>query len=54
MEQRYVIKYFHRKNTKTEDIVKELKDAYGNEALSRSRIFYWVKEIELGREAPCR
>ena len=50
MEQRYVIKYFHRKNTKTEDIVKELKDAYGNEALSRSRVFYWVKEIKLGQE----
>lgn len=50
MEQRYVIKYLHRKKTKTEDIVKELKDVYGKEALSRSRVYYWVKEIKLGRE----
>ena len=49
MEQRYVIMYLLRKNTKVLDIIKELKDVYGDEALSRTQVYFWVKEIKGGR-----
>ena len=50
MEQRYVIMYLLRKNMRILDIVKELKDVYGDEALSKTQVYFWVKEIKMGRK----
>ncbi|KAH0792573.1 histone-lysine N-methyltransferase SETMAR-like protein [Histomonas meleagridis] len=42
--------YLLRKNMRILDIVKELKDVYRDEALSKTQVYFWVKEIKMGRE----
>ena len=48
MEQRSVIYYLTRKNTKTKDIKAELDQVYKEQALSISQVYYWM--FILGRE----
>lgn len=50
LEQRFVIKYLLRKETKPKDIIKELKNVYGDEAYSSASIYFWISELKSGRE----
>lgn len=50
MEQRAVIYYLTRKNTKTKDIKAELDQVYKEQALSLSQVYYWRRMFILGRE----
>ena len=50
MEQRSVIYYLTRKNTKTKDIKAELGQVYKEQALSLSQVYYWRRMFILCRE----
>ena len=49
LEQRFVIKYLLRKETKPKDIIAELQQVYGEDAYSPASTYFWIKEIKLGR-----
>ncbi len=50
MEQRYAIKFCLRKQMKPKDIIVELQKTYGDECLSETQIYFWIREIKCGRE----
>ena len=50
MEQRFVIKYLLQKQTEVKDIIAELQNVYGLDALSKTQVYYWVNEIKHGRK----
>ena len=49
VEQRYAIRFLLRKNLSPQRIVSELKETYRDEAYSQASIYFWIKEIKLGR-----
>ena len=49
IEQRFVIRFLHRKNFNNEEIIAELKIVYGDDVYSQSSIYFWIGEIRRGR-----
>jgi hypothetical protein len=49
LEQRYVIKFFVDEGLPGVQIVDRIQQHYHDEPLSRTQIYYWIKEIKLGR-----
>jgi hypothetical protein len=49
IEQRYVVSYLHRKETKLPAIVAELAAVYHKDAFDENRVTYWLHEIKLHR-----
>lgn len=49
VEQRYANQFLLRKNLSPQKIVSEIKETYGDAAYSQSSIYFWIKEIKLGR-----
>lgn len=49
VEQRYAIQFLLRKNLSSQEIVSEIKETYGEASYSQSSIYFWIKEIKLGR-----
>jgi hypothetical protein len=49
VEQRYVIRFFTDKGMPAVDIISLLRDHYGEDALSRMQIYFWINEIKRGK-----
>jgi hypothetical protein len=49
VEQRYVIKFFTDEGMPAAEIISLLRDHYGEDALSRTQISFWISEIKRGR-----
>lgn len=47
--QRYVIDFLLRKKYTGAQIKKELDEAYGKDAMSKTQMYYWISEIRSGR-----
>jgi hypothetical protein len=50
LEQRYVIKFRVKEQNDLEKIHRRLKTVYGNEIMKRTQVYWWVLEIQRGRE----
>ena len=51
-EQRKAIKFYVRLNKTVPDTYDDLKQAFGNDAMSRAFCFRWFKDFKDGREDP--
>jgi hypothetical protein len=49
IEQRYVVKFFTDEGMPAVEIISRLRDHYGEDALSRTQIYFWINEIKRGR-----
>jgi len=49
LEQRYVIKFFLAEDRQPLEILGILQNHYGEDAMSKSQLYYWVGEIRRGR-----
>jgi hypothetical protein len=49
VEQRYVIKFFTNEGMPAVEMISRLRDHYGEEALSRRQIYFWINERKRGR-----
>ena len=49
MEQRYAIAFMLRKEMSPKEIILELEDVYGKEALKKTAVYYWIGQIRMGR-----
>jgi histone-lysine N-methyltransferase SETMAR len=47
-EQRYVIKYLYDSGKPKPAIITEIREHYGDEALSITQIYYWLRKVRLG------
>jgi hypothetical protein len=45
----YVINFFTDKGMPAVEITSRLRDHYGEDALSRTQIYFWINEIKRGR-----
>jgi hypothetical protein len=50
VEQRYVIKFFMEKGMKGVEIIDRLKKHHGRDALQRTQVYNWIKEVKSGRK----
>jgi hypothetical protein len=48
VEQRYVIKFFSDQGMPGVQIVECLRQYYGEDALSRTQVYFWIKEVKRG------
>jgi hypothetical protein len=49
LEQRHFIKIHHDRGEKPLEILRKLREHYKENAPSRTAVYYWIKEIRLGR-----
>jgi hypothetical protein len=49
VEQRHVIKFFSDEGIQGVQIVKRLRQHYGENALSRTQVYFWINEVKRGR-----
>jgi hypothetical protein len=49
VEQRYVIKFFTDEGMLGIEIISRLSKQYGENALSRMQVYFWISEIKRGR-----
>jgi hypothetical protein len=49
VEQRYVINFFSDEGMPGVQIVERLTQHYGEDALSRTQLFFWISEVRRGR-----
>jgi hypothetical protein len=49
VEQRHVIKFFTDEGMPAVEIISRLRDHYGEDALSRTQICFWINEIKRGK-----
>jgi hypothetical protein len=47
--QRIIVKFLTNKNVKPAEILKRLREKFGNETLSRIRVYNWSKSFKKGR-----
>jgi hypothetical protein len=50
LEQRYVIKFLEKKQNGPKEIHCNLKTIYGDGAMKRMQVYWWVSEVHRGRE----
>jgi hypothetical protein len=50
IEQRCVIKYFFKVNEKCNKVYKNLRNIYGDEAMSKTRVYEWYNQFKNSRE----
>jgi hypothetical protein len=50
LEQRYVIKFLEQKQNGLKEIHCNLKTIYGDGAMKRTQVHWWVSEVQRGRE----
>jgi hypothetical protein len=48
VEQRYVTKFFVEERMNGVEIIDRLSKHYGGDALQRTQVYYWIKEVKLG------
>jgi hypothetical protein len=49
LEQRYAIKFFADEGMQGVQILSRLRDHYGAQALSRTKVYDWINEVKRGR-----
>jgi hypothetical protein len=49
---RYVIKFFMEEVMKAVEIIDRLNKHYGWDALQRTQVYYWIKEVTSDRKDP--
>lgn len=50
MEQRYFIKFMFIEGYSPNEIISKLSDIYGDQALHKTQVYYWLAEIKRGRD----
>jgi hypothetical protein len=50
VEQRCVIKFFVKEGMRRADIIDMLNKHYGGDALQRTQVYCWIKEVKLGNK----
>ena len=51
VEYRSVIKFLLLRNTKPDDIIQQLQEAYGNDCPSRATVYNWIRDFKAGRQS---
>jgi hypothetical protein len=49
-EQRHLFKFFVEEGMKGVEIVDKLNEHYGGDALQRTQVYHWIKDVKSGRK----